>query len=337
MTASIAQQRIVALVAVTVLLLASLALIERLGRSPGRALGELPARLVADGPAARTVDAYRGLGAWVDVYDFAPTYQSGPTPPLTPEAVDEMAELGVRTIFIQAARNDERATDGVVDPGVLAQFLLRAHRNGIRVVGWYLPKFADVDLDLRRLAAVSDFEVLGHRFDGVAVDIEFTEDVPDHALRSQRLVTLSGRLRDRMGQEVLGAIVLPPVQLEVVNPRFWPAFPYRDLEALYDVWLPMAYWTFRRADSGYHDGYRYSHESVERLRANLGEPDARVHPIGGIGDEATTGELDAFLQSLADVDAVGGSIYDWATLSEENRRVMADGFGSGPAAELGPP
>ena len=116
---------------------------------------------------------------------------------MTPAAVDEMAAAGVRTLFLQAARNDERAPDGVVDPVVLAQFLVRAHRHDMRVVGWYLPKFADVELDLRRLEAIADFRVLGHRFDGLAVDIEFTGDVPDHAARNQSLIDLSRRLRER--------------------------------------------------------------------------------------------------------------------------------------------
>ena len=39
--------------------------------------------------------------------------------------------------------------------------------------------------------AVADFEADGHRFDGIAVDIEWTQGVPDPAERSRRLVQLS--------------------------------------------------------------------------------------------------------------------------------------------------
>ena len=224
----------------------------------------------------------------------------------------------------------------MIDPDVLAQFLLRAHRNDMRVVGWYLPKFADVDLDLRRLEAISDFRVLGHRFDGVAVDIEFTGAVPDHAARNQSLIQLSQRLRDSVGDDALGAIVLPPVQLEVVNQRLWPGFPYSELSGVYDVWLPMSYWTFRRQDSGYHDGYHYNYESIVRLRTNLGDDDALVHGVGGIGDEASAAELDGFVRSLVDTGAVGGSIYDWRTLGTDARELLADDFATGPAAGLSP-
>jgi hypothetical protein len=335
MAAQLLRRPLVVLAALAVVILASVALVDRLEDDTGSGIGRAALSLAAKATPARTVEAYDSLGTWVDVYDFAPTYTEGP-PALTPTAVDDMAAAGVRTLFIQAARNDDRAPAGVVDPAVLAQFLLRAHRHDMRVVGWYLPKFADVGLDLRRLEAIADFEVLGHRFDGVAVDIEFTGDVPDHATRNQNLIDLSQRLHDRVGDDALGAIVLPAVQLEVVNDRLWPGFPYRELRELYDVWLPMSYWTFRRHDSGYHDGYHYNYESVARLRSNLGDDDALVHPVGGIGDLATTEELTGFLRSLPDTGALGGSIYDWRTLGTDARRLLDDGFSVGPAAQLAP-
>src|SRR5215204_7159959 len=81
----------------------------------------------------------------------------------------------------------------------------------------------------------SDLDVDGQRFDGVAVDIEWTDSVPDPTLRSRRLVELSERLRSSASAGgagaggALGAIVPPPVQLEDVNPDLWPAFPWREL------------------------------------------------------------------------------------------------------------
>ena len=82
----------------------------------------------------------------------------------------------------------------------------------------------------------------------------------------------------------LAAIVMPAVVMEVVNPNFWPGFPYRDIAPAYDAWMPMGYWTNRKADSGYRDAYRYTAENIDRLRAQLGRADLPVHPIGGIGD-----------------------------------------------------
>jgi hypothetical protein len=259
----------------------------------------------------------------VDVYDFAPSYQGGGAPAVSAESVDDMVREGVRTVYLQAAQVDERSPDPVVDAGAVARFLVRAQRAGLRVVGWYLPRLVDLDRDLHHLAAIADFEVLGHRFDGVAVDIEWTSGVPDHAARSDKLVELSERLRDDSGGDVLGAIVLPPVQIEVVNPAFWPDFPWKELAPSYDVWLPMGYWTERTAASGYKDGRVYTDENVRRIRANLGDEDAPVHAIGGIGDELTPEQATGFVEALTATDAIGGSIYDWATLSTAMREHLA--------------
>ncbi len=59
--------------------------------------------------------------------------------------------------------------------------------------------FEDVDADLDHLLAIARFDALGHRFDGVAVDIEYIEAVTDVAERSRRLVELSDRLDDARG------------------------------------------------------------------------------------------------------------------------------------------
>ena len=139
------------------------------------------------------------------------------------------------------------------------------------------------------------------------------------------------------GQDTLGAIVLPPVLTEVVNEQYWPEFPWLEIRDSYDVWLPMSYWTFRLSSSGYHDGYTYNEESTRRLRTNLNDPQAVVHAIGGIGDEVTADDVGRFAQSLADTGAVGGSMYDWNTMTPDTRALMAEHFASGAAAHLPPP
>jgi hypothetical protein len=273
------------------------------------------------------IAAYEGHGTWVDVYDFVPSYQAGGAPPpLDPEDLDAMADAGVRTLYLQAAHANPRTPGLLADDELLERFLVRAHERGLRVVGWYLPRFDDIDRDLAHLDAIARFEVDGHRFDGVAVDIEWTESVPDHAARSDRLVELSRRAREVVADGGFGAIVMPPVQTEVVNPAFWPGFPWDELAPLYDVWLPMSYWTDRRADSGYRDGARYTADNVARLRANVGD-DAVVHAIGGIGHEATPDDLRRFVAALAPTGAIGGSVYDWDSLDEAKRQHVARAFG----------
>lgn len=270
------------------------------------------------GAGPRTVAAYEGLGAWVDVYDVGAAGGHA----VTPDDVDAMAVAGVRTLYLQAARDDGTGRPGLDAPALAARFLARAHERGLRVVGWYVPRFEDVERDLAHLRAIADFSVLGHRFDGVAVDIEWTDGVADHAERSDRLVELSRALDDHVGSDVVGAIVMPPVHLEVVNPGFWPGFPWDDLAGLYDAWLPMGYWSDRTIASGYRDAAAYTTENLRRLRDHLGD-DAPVHAIGGLAEHTTAADIDAFVAAARAEGAIGASIYDWATFPPEGRGRLA--------------
>jgi hypothetical protein len=276
--------------------------------------------LRSSGQAPRSASVYGGLGVWVDAFDFSPSYLGGVPAPVTPDVVDEWSALGVRTVYLQASRPDDRSPGTLLEEGLLAEFLLRAHAADMLVVGWYLPTFADVDADLERLLAIAEFDALGHRFDGLAVDIEYIEAVPEPDERSARLVELSTQLRDARPGEALGAIVPPAVQLEVVNPAFWPRFPWRALDGSYDVWLPMAYWTTR--EPPYRNPYAYSEESTRRMRANIGRPDVVVHLVGGIGDATTLDDLDSFRRAVVDTGAIGASLYDWASLPPDQRTAL---------------
>ena len=312
--------------------------------SPARAaLSELDGGsntpLGASSPAAdaqssslRDVSAYQGLGAWVDVFDYAPAYhRPWEGSQLTPEDVDAMAERGVRTLFLQAARLDDRSPGGVVgivDPELVGRFLERAHARGIRVVGWYLPKFGDIERDLANLGLLRDFRSRGQQFDGIAVDIEWRRDAPDHAERNRRLVELSRRLRQEAPAHPLGAIVYPPVLLEDIRPGFWPGFPWRELAASFDVWLPMAYWTEVSMASGYRDAYRYAEEAVRRLRANLQDASALVHVIGGVADVATLADVVGFIRAVRESSVLGWSVYDYRTTSGPEWEALQQGGAS---------
>lgn len=250
------------------------------------------------------------------MYDYVPGFQDGrQPPPVTPDSIDDMAALGVDTLYLQAAQRDARIDGATVDPDLLVRFLRRAHARGLRVVAWYLPRLDDVDGDLRRIRALRRFDEGGQRFDGLALDIEWVEGIPDTRLRNAALVGLSRDVRDLVGDDyALGAIVLEPVLLEVVNPRYWPDFPWHELGPLFDVWLPMSYWTNRSAGSGYREGFAYTDENVRRLRDNLDDDEARVHTIGGIGDGATAGDYEGFVEASREQDAIGWSVYDYNTV-----------------------
>jgi hypothetical protein len=280
----------------------------------GVAIGAIGVGSVASAGAATSRDPgpFRGLGAWVDAFDYAPAFQSANgVVTVTPDAVPDMAALGVKTLYLQAAMNDDRAPGMIVDTDLVGEFLRRAHRAGMEVVAWYFPVLSDPAADLAHVKAMADFRVRGQRFDALALDIESIKSVPDVAQRNDNVVELAAQTRKLVGEQPIGAIVYPAVQAEVINPALWPKFPYKRLAKSVDVWMPMAYWTFR--DGTYRDPYIYTTESIARLRDDLGDKHALVHPIGGIGDLATAEDYDAFLQAVYETKSVGWSVYDYNT------------------------
>ena len=267
-------------------------------------------RPAADGMPAGGKAPYLGLGTWVDVYDWSNTYTNG-RPTVSPGDVDRMADAGVQTLYIQASKHD--APTDVLEPELLQAHIDRAQARGLWVVAWYLPTLVDPGRDLQRLRAVAGLR----NVDSLAVDIE-ARNVTDVNDRNRRLIDLSAALRRALPGTTIAGIVLPPVVMEVVNTNFWPAFPYREIAPHYDVWMTMGYWTNRTNASGYRDAYRYTKENVDRLRNNLGQPDAPVHPIGGIGHSMSGDDVEGYRRAVADVRGLGGSIYDWHTTAGEH-------------------
>ena len=256
---------------------------------------------------------YRGLGAWIDVFDWSAAYTNN-NPSVGIADIDRMADYGVQTLYVQAARHDSAST--VQEPERLIPLIDRAHQRGMRVIAWYLPTLENPAHDLDRLLAIAALNV-----ESIVVDIESTK-VADVNERNRRLVDLSAQLRRALPGRSIGACVLPAVVLEVINQKYWPNFPYRELIPYYDVWMPMSYWTNRTQASGYRDAWRYTAENIDRLRNNLGLPNAPVHAIGGIGDKTTPVDADGYLRASKERGALGGSLYDYRTTRDDVWPVM---------------
>jgi hypothetical protein len=270
--------------------------------------------------APRDTSAYDGLGTWVDAYDFAREFGSART---TPSSVDTMAKEGVRTLYIQAAKDRDGVGD-LVSPDLLGQFVERAHARGMKVVAWYLPRLVDPQRDDRHVDAILAFRSHGHAFDGVGIDIESREN-GNLQQRNDRLVAFSARVRERAGRMATSAIVVPPVVTDVINPKFWPDFPWTRIKASYDVWVPMDYWTNRKTGSEYRDAYRYTAENVRLLRENVEDPQAVVHVAGGIGTRSTSADYRGFVRAAHDTGSVGISCYDYATTARGAYAILRTG------------
>jgi hypothetical protein len=277
--------------------------------APSAALSSVGPSDPSPAPEPSGPSPYAGVGTWLSRYRFTREF-GGSAPPVTPSDVDAMADAGVQTLYLQPAADDPRYPR-LLSTDLLGQFVVRAHARGVHVVAWYLPHFGDVAGDLRRLQDIAAFRAGGQGFDAIAVDIEFTDAV-ELALRNAALLDLSRQLRAALPDVELGAIVLPPVVTDVLNTGYWPEFPWRELRALYDVWLPMAYWS-NRSDDRFSDPYRYVSENIARVRRHLGDPCAVVSVIGGYDLRETADDYAAMARAASDGHAIGVSVWDWPT------------------------
>lgn len=257
--------------------------------------------------APATVEPYRGLGAWLDRYDWSLEWAGPGGAAAGPEAIDHMAVEGVQTLYIQTSYWEDDV--GVIEPDRLGAILGRARHHGMAVVGWYLPAFVDPAKDVAHVMAMA-----GLGLDGVAIDIEGTQ-VDDIAERNRRLIALSAELRRRLPGQAIGGIVLEPVLIEDLSATYWPGFPWAEIAPFYDVWMPMAYWTNRVGE--WRSAYHYTATNIARVRSNLGDAEALVHPVGGVGTDSTAQDLHEMLLASSEHGAIGGSIYDYATSRPE--------------------
>jgi hypothetical protein len=259
-------------------------------------------------PKPRDLTAYHGLGTWLDAYDFSREY-GGRT---KPTAVENMSKQGVKTLYIQGAKDKDGGPTGVLSADLLGQFLDKAHARKIKVVAWYLPRFVSPSRDWAHVDALLKFKSNnGAKFDSVGLDIE-SREVGDVKTRNDRLVALSTKLRKAAGTMPTSAIVVPPVVTDVINPSFWPDFPWAKLKPSYDVWIPMSYYTNRTKQKEWRDAYKYSSENVKLLRKDLADSKAVVHLAGGIGTDSTSKDYDGLVRAAKDTKCVGASSYDYA-------------------------
>jgi hypothetical protein len=260
--------------------------------------------------AGGSVDVYRGLGTWIDIYDVAWRHPG--------TAIRRMRARGVETLYLETS-NFSRGRMMVFPDGV-RRFLDAAHRNGIAVVAWYLPGLRDPALDIHRsLGAILYRTPLGNSFDSFALDIE-SDAVGRPVRRTRRLLSLSARLRESVGPGyALGAIIPSPRRLQA-DALYWPNFPYQRLADAYDVFLPMTYFTFRV--TGRFRARWYTAGNIDIIRQQTGDWFVPIHVIGGIGGDATRAETAGFVDAVRGRRAIGGSYYtfpitrpaDWSTL-----------------------
>jgi hypothetical protein len=269
------------------------------------------------GPAAAdtpSLTVFRRLGAWIDVFDYAPRLQNaGTAPKVTPDSISDMAALGVRTLYVQVANPDGAPSNQLTDRAELKALMAAAHEHRVAVVPWFLPALTTPADDIATMKQILALRAGGQKVDGIGLDLESAE-VADVPLRNQRAVAFAKQVRKLVGSSMpVAAIVYPAVQLEVLNTTLWPDFPYKGVAESVDLWMPMSYYTYRSTESGLRSAYRYTVDSVDRLRQRVGDPNAPVHLIGGLAEDSTPNDYLDMTRAARATDALGWSVYDYAT------------------------
>jgi hypothetical protein len=251
--------------------------------------------------ASSLVGAYYGLGSWVDIYDDRAWNDPA-------AAVADMASHGVRTIYLETGNS--RSNGELFKPAQLRQFISEAHAHDMKIVAWYLPDMTDLPKDFARIDAAIQLRTPdGQRFDSFALDIE-SGAVKTQQARNRTLMTLSRQIRGAVGPSYpLGAITPSPVGLSRKG-SYWSRFPYSELAGIYDVFLPMGYYTYhgKGADLAYSDTVG----NARIIRAQPGCSTIPIHMIGGEAEKSTAAEVAAFVRGARDVGCVGASLYGWA-------------------------
>lgn len=253
--------------------------------------------------AAVDLVAYRGLGSWIDIFNAKPWENPK-------AAVRTMSKRGAKTIFLQTSTYGQ--SGGIYDEAAVNAFLHHAHRAGMKVVAWYVPSFTQQKIDLRRsLRAINYRSPSGEKFDSFGLDIEAAL-VDNVSLRNDRLLALSRRIRNATG----GSYPLSAITPDPIASSYWPSFPWKQTAKIYDVIVPMGYFTFRA--HGFEEVRDYTADNIEKIRNETEDPDVPIHVIGGIADAAGPTDLKGFVKASRENEVMGASLYDYPITSRRS-------------------
>jgi hypothetical protein len=228
--------------------------------------------------------------------------------------ISRMVKRGVETLYLETS--SYRTHHAIFRPGSAARLITIAHANGIRVVAWSVPGFKNLRTDYARVMKAVNFTTpSGQAFDSYAMDIEATL-VPSIDQRNKRFAKLASKVRSTVGSVVLGAIVPDPA-----HQTFWKPFPYLTVDRLFDVYLPMSYFTLREIH-GLHKVHNYIVANIRFVRAASHNDAAQIHVIGGIAGDVSPRETRGMMTAARNMKAIGASLYDFPITTPKEWRKM---------------
>ena len=92
------------------------------------------------------------------------------------------------------------------------------------------------------------------------------------------------------------------------------------LARTYNVFVPMSYYTYH--GSGAAAAYADTISNVRVLRAQKGCAKTPIHLIGGISQDSSPAEVQAFVRAARQTGSVGAGLYGWAGTSAAQWRFL---------------
>ena len=227
-------------------------------------------------PGRWTVVPHTGLGAWVTCTTGPSSWAAQPFGGRRRRRRDGRAACR-RSTSRRLTRGRPRRGDGARSPR--ADHPARpqpAHARG----GLVPPHLRDVDVDLHHSPRRPPSTSAGSPWTSSRPPSSTwpSATAPARPVRAPA----DGRRPDK----AIAAITPSAVHLQVVNPSWWPAFPWSSWPPPTTL-LPMSYWTIRRGDL--RNGRAYTGGNLGRIHASLGDPDIPIVPVGGLAEDSTVG------------------------------------------------
>jgi hypothetical protein len=213
----------------------------------------------------------------------------------------------VKTLYLETGNS--RSDGELFKPAQLSEFITAAHARDMKVVAWYLPDLVDMTKDYARINAAIQFRTSGgQKFDSFALDIE-SGAIKSQKPRNRALLKLSRQIRAATGASYpLGAIIPSPVGLSKKG-SYWGTFPYTDLAPIYDVFVPMGYYTYHGDGAALALSDTLGNARI--LRSKPGCSAVPIHMIGGVAEKSSTAEVQAFVRGTQESGCIGASLYSW--------------------------
>jgi hypothetical protein len=103
---------------------------------------------------------------------------------------------------------------------------------------------------------------------------------------------------------------------------YWPDFPYKRIASIYDVMVPMGYFTFRA--KGFKHVERYTEHNIRKIRKETEDRKTPIHVIGGIADEVGVPATRGFVRAVRKEAVLGASLYDYPITTEKTWRELSE-------------